>query len=62
MVKQKGPIPVFVKEDAGRRVWRYQGLMLCVSFNTDIELCSEEARRAGRTDKLAGVLTFEDTN
>lgn len=62
MAEQKGPIPVFLKEQAMRTVWRYHGLVRCVSFNTDSTLCDKKAREATRTDKLAGVLFFEDVD
>ncbi len=62
MLEQKGPIPVFIKVQATRPVWRYHGLMRCVSFNTDSTLCDKKAQQAGRTDKLAGVLVFEDVD
>ena len=60
VVEQKGPIPVFIKEKTARTVWRYHGLMRCVSFNTDSTLCAQLAQQAKRIDKLAGVLYFED--
>ena len=60
VAEQKEPIPVFIKEQAARAVWRYHGLMCCVSFNTDSTLCDNKAEQAGRADRLAGVLAFED--
>ena len=62
MAQQKGPIPVFIKVQSARPVWRYHGLMRCVSFDTDPALCEKMAQQAGRTDKLAGVLFFADIN
>jgi hypothetical protein len=62
VAEQKEPIPVFIKEQATRAIWRYHGLMRCVSFDTDPALCEKLAQEAERTDKLAGVLSFEDIN
>jgi hypothetical protein len=62
MAEQKGPIPVFIKVLSARPVWRYHGLMRCVSFDTDPTLCEKLAQEAERTDKLAGVLSFADAN
>lgn len=62
IAEQQGPIPVFIKVLSARPVWRYHGLMRCVSFDTDPALCEKLAQEAERTDKLAGVLSFEDVN
>ena len=62
MAEQQGPIPVFIKVLSARPVWSYHGLMRCVSFDTDPARCEKLAQEAERTDKLAGVLSFEDTD
>jgi hypothetical protein len=62
MAEQQGPIPVFIKVPSVPPVWRYHGLMRCVSFDTDPALCEKLGQEAERTDKLAGVLSFADVN
>lgn len=62
MAEQKGPIPVFIKSDAARPAWRYLGMWSCTGFKTESALCERLAQKAGRTDKLAGVLYFQSSD
>jgi predicted DNA-binding transcriptional regulator AlpA len=60
LAQQQEPIPVFIKDVATQKSWRYHGKMRCVSFNTIREFCESKALDARRTDRLAGVLTLKD--
>jgi hypothetical protein len=58
LATQRGMLPVFLKD--APKAWRYCGMLEFVDYITDARAVERKAHAAGRTDRVVGMLVFQD--